>query len=240
MKSFLILIQARMESKRLPEKILTKFFNEPYIISVYKRFAKFYGGKNVYIATTVSKKDDKLVNILKKYKINFYRGSVNNLALRLYNCAKKYIINKKLKNFKILRVCADMPFISTHSSVESLNLLKKNIDYVGYPSNLIDGYNIESFWFLSLKKLLDLNLTSFEKEHVGPSFLNNNFKIKNISSKNKVINFKISLSLDTKKDIKRLKIVEKFLNKEYGHSDISHQKMIRLIKKYNLKRVLKI
>jgi spore coat polysaccharide biosynthesis protein SpsF len=240
MKSVLILIQARMGSKRLPEKILTKFFNEPYIISVYKRFAKFYGSKKIYIATTVSKKDDKLVNILKKNKINFYRGSENNLVLRLYNCAKKYKISKKLKNFKILRVCADMPFISIHASVESLNLLKKNVDYVGYPSNLIDGYNIESFWFLSLKKLLDLNLTYFEKEHVGPCFLNNNFKTKNISNKNKVINFKISLSLDTKKDIKRLKIVENFLNKEYGHPDISHQKMIRLIKKYNLKRVLKI
>ena len=35
---------------------------------------------------------------------------------------------------------------------------------------MLKGYTIESFWYSSLKKLVNLKTNKFEKEHIGPGF----------------------------------------------------------------------
>ena len=42
------------------------------------------------VATTKKKSDDKLVNVLRKNNINFFRGSSRNLIKRFFLCAEKY------------------------------------------------------------------------------------------------------------------------------------------------------
>ena len=62
-KNVVIIIQVRTSSKDF-KKIFKNFFEKPYILNIFKNFKNKY--QLTVVATTVSKCDDKLVNLLKK------------------------------------------------------------------------------------------------------------------------------------------------------------------------------
>ena len=74
-----VVLQARTGSKRYPEKILKKIDHrvilEFMIDSLLTRFSK----NNIIIATTKSKRDNKIIKILKDKKIKYFRGSEQNV-----------------------------------------------------------------------------------------------------------------------------------------------------------------
>ena len=100
-KNVVIIIQARTSSKRFPKKIFKKFFGKPYILNIFKNFKNKY--QLTVVATTVSKNDDKLVNLLKKNRFSHFRGSENNLVQRFIDCCKNLEKELKIKDFKILK-----------------------------------------------------------------------------------------------------------------------------------------
>ena len=227
-KNVVIIIQARTSSKRFPKKIFKKFFGKPYIFNIFKNFKNKY--QLTVVATTVSKNDDKLVNLLKKNKYSYFRGSETNLVKRFVDCCKNLEKELKIKDFKILRVCADMPFINPCLSKKSLKLLQKGTDYVGYSPDLLDGYNIEAFWYSSLKKLSKKKLTKIEKEHIGPGFINNDFIIKQLNINSMKVKTKISLSLDYRIDYKNLKKLEKLILRKLGNKIyVNYNQMKKII-----------
>ena len=79
----LAIVQARTSSKRFKNKVLFPIYGKPLIEHVIFRIKKSLLIKNIIVATSNNKEDDKLVNFLKKIKIKFYRGDLNNVALRL-------------------------------------------------------------------------------------------------------------------------------------------------------------
>ena len=202
-----VIIQARSSSKRFPKKIFKRFYGKPYILNIYKNFKKKF--ELTIVATTNKKTDDKLVDLFDKNHISYYRGSEENLVKRFYSCSSLIKQKLKIKDFKIIRVCADMPFINPSLSKQSLRLLSLDTDYVGYSKNLLDGYNLETFWFSSLKKLFGTKLSKTEKEHIGPGFINHDFKIKELYNISNKMEKNISLSLDYRDDYKNLKNLEK-------------------------------
>tara|TARA_B100000282_G_C31649407_1_gene452288 strand:+ start:206 stop:967 length:762 start_codon:yes stop_codon:yes gene_type:complete len=227
-KNVVIIIQARTSSKRFPKKIFKKFFGKPYILNIFKNFKNKY--QLTVVATTVSKNDDKLVNLLEKNRFSYFRGSENNLVQRFIDCCKNLEKKFKIKDFKILRVCADMPFINPCLSKKSLKLLQKGTDYVGYSPDLLDGYNIEAFWYSSLKKLSKKKLTKIEKEHIGPGFMNNDFIIKQLNINTIKVKTKISLSLDYRIDYKNLKKLEKLILRKLGNKIyVNYNQMKKII-----------
>lgn len=229
-----IIIQARSGSKRFPNKIFQNFFGNPYILNVIKSFDKKKFDMKV-VATTKDKSDDKLVKLLKKNKYNFFRGSTDNLILRYYKCALEIKKRFKISDFKIQRICADMPFIDDSMSELSFDILRKKIDYVAYPDYLLDGYNVETFWFSSLSKLCKKKLSKYECEHIGPGFRNKGFNVTKIPKSFAVFKNKINLSLDYKKDLKFLKKIEKKILKTHKKkTSISYTQMSKLIEKNNL------
>ena len=74
MKSIVAIIQARTGSKRLPRKVLKKISNISLIEWVILRLKKSRRIKKIILATTKLKKDDILVTIAQKNRINFFRG----------------------------------------------------------------------------------------------------------------------------------------------------------------------
>ena len=69
----LLIIQSRMESKRLPNKSLFPINKIPLVVLVAKR-VKSKKAQN-YCCNNYQKSDDDLCKILKKNKINYFRGS---------------------------------------------------------------------------------------------------------------------------------------------------------------------
>ncbi len=65
----LCIVQARTGSERLPEKVIKPILNEPMIIYTLKRLRKSKYIDELVLATTIEKRDDSLVDIVKKQRL---------------------------------------------------------------------------------------------------------------------------------------------------------------------------
>ena len=197
----LTIVQARLNSKRFPKKVLYKVNNKPLIYYLIKNLQKTKKKLKIIIATSTKKTDDELVKYCIKNKIIFFRGKLNNVAHRLLSCAKKY----KAKNF--IRICADSPIIKPCIIDEMIKLYskKKKYDLITnlFPRTFEKGQSIE----IIKTKILDCNLMKFdqnEKEHVTKFFYKNYKKFKIFNLKNKFKKTNIDYSVDTKKNLELL------------------------------------
>ncbi len=204
----LAIIQARTSSKRFPKKVLHKIKSKPLIIRVVDNVLKSNLISNLIIATSREKSDNQLVNLIKKFKLKFYRGSLGNVALRMLKVAQ----NNKAKYF--MRLSGDSPLIDFKIIDYAIKTLKrhKNIDIVTnvFPRSYPSGQSVE---IIKTKVLNDYikNFNENEKEHVTTFFYSNSKKFKIVNFKKNTKSYKNSpkLSIDYKSDLKKIK---KFVN----------------------------
>ena len=195
----LAIIQARLSSKRLKNKVMHIVNKKPLIWYVYRSVKKSKLIKKVVVATSNEKSDNRLANYLKNNKINHFRGDLNNVAKRLFIAAKNY----NAKNF--LRISADSPLIDSKIIDRGIRVFKKhkNYDIITnvFPRTFPSGQSIEIIKTNILKKILKLKLKKKYFEHVTLYFYlkKNEFKIKNFCTKKKFK--KKKYSIDTKKDL---------------------------------------
>ena len=220
-----IFLQARSNSKRLPYKSLTKINQIPLVVLCAKRLSG--KGVDVTVLTSEEKKDDYLVDILKKNKINFFRGSLENVYERFLDCAKKLD-----NNDIIVRATADNPFVNYDFAVNALKVfLKNNEVYRGIDHkkhNLPYGMSVEIFRkSLLLKYKRKLNKKT--KEHVTPNFYK--YANKNIVKKNKLSkNFsRFSCTFDTFEDYRKINYI---LNKYKDPTKVCWKKLVYKLKEF--------
>ena len=104
-KKISIIIQARMGSSRLPNKVLLRYKNLSILDILINRLKNTRLIDKIIIATTNNKEDIKIVNYCKNNNIKYFRGSECDVLSRYYYAAKKY----KIKN--IIRITSDCPLI---------------------------------------------------------------------------------------------------------------------------------
>ncbi len=199
-KKIACILQARVNSKRFPRKVLMPVLKKSLLEHQIERLKRLKKVNDLIIATTKNKIDQPIVNIAKKSKIKFFRGEEKNVLKRYYDCAKIY--NSSI----IIRVTGDCPLIDIKYIDKLLKIfLKNNYDYLNNLdlNYLPDGFHCEIFNFDSLKKANKLAKTKFDKEHVT-SFLWSNPKLFSIhrftGKKLKNHSKKIRLTLDYKSD----------------------------------------
>lgn len=210
----LVIIQARTSSKRFKNKVLFKIYGKPLILHVVDKINKS-GKLKIIISTSKKKEDDSLVKLLFKNKIKYFRGSLNNVAKRLYETA----IFEKQKFF--IRISADSPLIDHQIINKIINIYMKNKNYDLitniFPKTFPSGQSVEIIKTKTLGKNLKF-FSKLDKEHVTRYFYRNSskFKIKNLFNKNND-NIK-KLSIDTPYELKtmlKLYNKNKFLNFKY-------------------------
>ena len=77
----------------------------------------------------LKKKDEKIVQLTKKNKCFFFKGSEKNVLNRYFECSKKFKLSK------IIRICSDSPFIDPKIINRAYKIFKKKkYDYV---SNIV-------------------------------------------------------------------------------------------------------
>ena len=201
-----IIIQARMDSKRLPGKVL-KEFKKISPLKLLTDKINFIGLKSSTIIATTNKKSDlKIINFCKKNNIKYFIGSSENVLKRYYECSKKF----KIKN--IIRLTADCPFLDLSLLKRMISIYNKNeYDYLSnaypLPCKFPDGSDIEIFSFHALKEAyLNAKLPS-EKEHVtNYIYEKKQNKIKRINLKNDLSQYRYTID-----NINDFKVFEEIL-----------------------------
>ena len=199
----LAIIQARTSSKRFKNKVLKKIYGKSMINHVYDKIKLSKYFKKIIVATSNHKSDNKLVMLLKKSKIPYFRGDLNNVAKRFLDLA----IKKKAKFF--LRVSGDSPLINfkiIDNAFEIFIKSNKKLDLVTniYPRTFPKGQSVEIIKTSILKHYL-VEFSNKDKEHVTRYFYRNSKKIKIKNFKNKFKKKLINQAIDTKKDLEFIK-----------------------------------
>ena len=224
MKKYLIIVQARFGSTRFPGKILKKIGKYSAIEILIKRLKKLDRPSKIIVATTKSPDDDYLCRYLKKRKINFFRGSNENVLKRFYDCAQEYKIDN------CIRITADCPLIDVKILGQVIDLFEeRKLNYAcnTFPPTFPDGLDVEIFDKKSLIKTYRNAKKKYDLEHVT-SYMRNKkrFKIGNLLSKE---NFsKLRWTLDEHDDYLFLRE----LNKKINLVNASYNSIIRTLQKY--------
>lgn len=210
----LAIVQARCSSKRFPNKILKIVHGKPLIHHVILKLLKSKKISKIIVATSNHKSDEKLVKYLKKIKVQFFRGSLQNVAKRILDLA----LLKKKKFF--IRISGDSPLIDYKLVDQAISIFNKNKKYDLvtniFPRSFPKGQSVEIIRTNILKKNIH-KMGKLEKEHVTKYFYrySKNFYIKNF--RNKLKTRLIKLAVDNKKDlVKILKKIDKKKFKNYS------------------------
>ncbi len=131
MKTILV-VQARMNSSRLPGKVLMPIVDKiPLIGILLKRLKKIKKVDKIIVATSKNTENDILVKYLEKNKYNYFRGSENDTLSRFYE------VSKKNKAKIIIRITADCPLVDPNLINKFLDIFKiKKPDYLANTFNL--------------------------------------------------------------------------------------------------------
>ena len=205
--NFLVTIEARMTSSRLPGKVCLELEKSNTVLGILiDRVRKSNHVNQILVATTKNKIDNKIVEIAKKKGCLVYRGSEKNVLKRYIDAAKKFEINH------IIRITADCPF-SDPGIIDLLikKYFKGNYDYVSNvnPPTFPNGFDVEIFKLKIAEKSLFLFKSLKNLEHVTYAIRNKKTKKKlvkktyNLSNKKNINNLR--LTLDNIEDLKKIK-----------------------------------
>jgi spore coat polysaccharide biosynthesis protein SpsF len=214
-------------------------YNKPLLLHTIERIKKSQLIKDVIVATTNKKIDDIICQICQKYKISFFRGSSDDVLSRYFHCAKKF------KTDVIVRITSDCPLIDPlliDKIIEIFMKKNKDIDYLSnlHPATFPDGFDIEVFNYLSLKRSYMKAKKKFQREHVTPYIWDNKniFNIDNFKLNNRNYQNTHRLTLDYLDDYKLIWLIYKKLYPQKKFFDLSD--ILKFLKKNpNLLRINK-
>lgn len=162
MKRVVAIIQARCGSTRLPGKVMSKLAGKPVVWHIIERVKRVKNIDDIVVATTVSRKDDRLIDYLKRIGVRYFRGSEKNVLDRFIKAAKRFDADI------VVRICADSPLIEpTEIKKMITRLLKENADYVLVRPRvkcIHEGFEVVNVD--ALKKQLSFSGANYVKEHV--------------------------------------------------------------------------
>jgi len=168
--SIIVILQARMSSTRLPNKVLKLIANKPMLQLQIERIQQAKLIDKIIVATSKQSEDDAISQLCEQLDITCYRGSLSNVLDRFYQVANKFNARH------IVRLTGDCPLTDPQIIDRVIELhLKQHGDYT---SNcripcLPDGLDVEVFTKTSLNTSWERATKPSEKEHVT-QFIRNN------------------------------------------------------------------
>jgi len=160
----LAIIQARMDSNRLPGKALMLLENKPILEHIIDslRFSNFIN--KIIIATTNLSEDDVIYDLAKNLGVEVFRGDPNDVLSRFYKCAKLY------DGEIVLRLTGDNPLVDPELIDQIIDISKtEKCDYVSNVLHLTFPYGYspcEAINFKTLEYLYKNKTDPKTREHI--------------------------------------------------------------------------
>lgn len=211
MRKKIAIVQARLSSTRLPNKVLKNILTKPLIQHVIDRLNESQLIDQVVIATTTEDEDNLIVKWCQKNKVPFFRGDRDDVLSRFYFCAKENQASD------IIRVTSDNPLTDP-------KIIDKTIEYylegdLDYCSNNLEksyphGLDVEVFNFGSLEKSHNESSDPVHREHVT-QYIRQNKDLFNISAiKHSKDLSHIRVTMDENEDFQLIEIVMSLLSEK--------------------------
>ncbi|MDF3820171.1 glycosyltransferase family protein [Leptospira sp. 96542] len=210
MKKTVATIEARMTSSRLPGKVLLPVLGKPILGYLFDRLKKVTLIDEIVLATTINKADDPIVDYAKSEGISVFRGSEDDVLLRVVDAAK-YVGGDI-----IIEITGDCPIIDPELIDQCIQLYKfNNASYVGnaHVRSYPDGMDVQVFSLADLQKSGEMTNDKLDREHVS-LFMRNHpeiFPHLHMVAPTSIFWPELGLTLDEKEDFELLKsIIEYF------------------------------
>ncbi len=202
------IVQARMDSTRLPGKVMKEIVGKPLLQHLLERLKRSRIINQVVVATSEEDTDLPIADFCQKYEIDCFRGSKDDVLDRYYQTAKRHRADV------IVRITGDCPLIDPVVVDETIQYyLDNNFDYVSNanPPTFPDGLDTEVFNFLVLEGTWKGADKEYQREHVTPFIVEND----NYSKGNLRNNIDIShmrWCVDREEDLELIKKIFNFLS----------------------------
>lgn len=161
------IIQARMSSTRLPGKVLLPLAGREVLAHVLDRLAACETIDDVVVATSDQRSDDVLVQWCERRGVPVFRGSLDDVLDRYYQCAVQVCADA------VVRITADCPALDPTIVDEVVRGFKaSNYDLFYLGGEFPDGLDCAVFSFSALERAWREATLKSEREHVGPYVVN--------------------------------------------------------------------
>ncbi len=156
------IIQARMQSTRLPSKSVLPLAGKPLLYHVIQRAQAIKDITTIIVAIPDDQDNDQLADIAVQCNAYVFRGPLHNVLERYYLAYKQY------NGSYILRITADNPFTDSHfASVAIECAIQKNADLCAI-KNLPLGTGVEVISAQALEASYRHSTKPYHFEHVTP------------------------------------------------------------------------
>jgi len=174
-------IQARMKSTRLPNKVFLSLAGKPLLVRMVERVKASKLTGTVLVATTTDQEDDIIYNLCKSEGINVFRGHPTDLLDRHYRAGLKYDADA------VVKIPSDCPLIDPLIITRVLKFFIENqekFDFVSnlHPATYPDGSDVEIMTMDAIRNAWKSAKLPFEREHTTPYIWENpeKFRIGNV------------------------------------------------------------
>ena len=221
-KKVICIIQARMNSKRLPGKVLVDIEGKPAIWHIYNRLKKIPNISQIIISATNELSDKPLKQFAETEGISYFAGSENDLLDRAYKTGREFDCEV------LIKINADCPLIDhklIEDGIEMFFSSEKTPDLVTncLEETFPEGMQYAVFNFQTIEKIWSSIEGPFWREYFYRFILENKEKFFIINIKNKKDQSDLRWTLDYPEDLIFVrKVYEKLYNKNpvFGMNEI--------------------
>lgn len=154
MAKVVAIIQARMDSTRLPGKVARLLVGKPLLAHIIARVKKAAEINEIVVATTTRASDDRVAEIARQEGVGLYRGSEYDVLSRYLAAGRQY------ETELVVRLTGDCPLLDPHTIDRAINsFIAAQVDYLrlelgqaGYPR----GLDVEVFFYQTLVRVAEL------------------------------------------------------------------------------------
>jgi glutamate-1-semialdehyde 2,1-aminomutase len=159
------LVQARMGSVRLPNKVMQLVAGKPLIEVLLQRLSASRQIDQIVLATSIAPINDSLASQVEALGFRVFRGSENDVLDRFYQAARQFQADV------VVRITGDCPLIDPALVDDVIDAYhQRKVDYAtnANPPSYPDGLDAEVFSFSALSRAWHEAKQPHEREHVTP------------------------------------------------------------------------
>ncbi len=159
------IVQARMGSTRLPNKVMKLICGTPMIEVLLARLAIATEVHKIIVATSTDPVNQPLADHVRRLGYNCTLGSENDVLERYLHTARSVDADV------VVRITGDCPLVDPVLVDEAVSQFKAlKVDYLSntFPPTYPDGLDIEVFKMASLERAAQEANKAFDREHVTP------------------------------------------------------------------------